>query len=729
VEDRKALRMAVSMGVECGVLVRSPGRRFGLAATDVELVEGVVHRHGKGFGWLLDSGVKGDGDPFIPPEQMEGLLHGDRVRARIEPGRGGKARAVVVKVIAPPPKTLGTVSREARHIYVRLEGVPTGFLVDHPPGGVADGTLVEVEVLQRESKTHRGTVRILNQLGPAGDLHAEVEKLVTLARVPGEFPPAILDHVQSLAQDPSRDAAMDALRRDIGHLPLVTIDGETAKDFDDAVCVQELPNGSLRLTVSIADVSHYVQEGTPLDTEAARRGTSIYLPGRVIPMLPPRLSDDLCSLRPHVPRLCMVVQMSFPRGGSVPHDVEFFSGVMRSRARLTYTRVAEGMAEHLRALPEANGFDLHAATLLFRTLRDGRLSRGALDLELPEPLVTLNEDGEPVGMRAAPRTDAHMLIEEFMIAANEAVARWFEAQQLPAVYRIHEPPNPEKLARFRTLAHAYAHGLDLGDSPTPAKLSAFLAQLRKQPGAAILQPVLLRSLMQARYAQNNLGHFGLASDAYLHFTSPIRRYPDLLVHRELRRALHDHHRGKKRTTQQHEERRLRLDELAEQSSQAERRATELERQVDALYAARFCQSHLGDSLQGVIAACADFGLFVQLPELSVEGLVPVQTLGHEYFELDSLGVRLVGRRSGRTFTLGDPVRVTLVGASLEKRQITLALAQNADSPRGGLTSPPAGDIPHLERKSAARASLAQWQQTRGKGSKGRDKPGRRSPKR
>jgi len=675
-DDRRDLRGLLHAAEEDGRLERVRGRAWRMPAP-VHRVEGRVHRHERGFGFLLDTGAPGGNDPFIPPEQMEGLLHGDLVRARIEPGRGGRTRAVVEKVMTARARVVGVTRRWGKRWLLELDGHQDGFLVTNPEAWpmMADGLAVEANITQRPEATHRGTAEVVGVLGQSGSLKVEVEKLVAAAGVPVAFLPAALAQVTAFSQDIAAEGLKDPNRKDITHIPLVTIDGEDAKDFDDAVHVE--PHGQrVTLTVAIADVSHYVAPGTPLDADASQRGTSVYFPRRVIPMLPHALSDDLCSLRPHVPRLCMVAQMEFAQGACVPDKTHFFAGLMRSRARLTYTRVHEAASAGLTALPEAPGFDLGAALELYKRLRKGRLARGALDLELPETQVTLDEQGEPVGIREAPRWESHQLIEEFMIAANEAVARFFDERNLPCVYRIHEQPDEDRLQRFVELSGAYARGGHLKPNPSPQQLQQFMGQLAGHPALHVLQFQLLRAMMQARYAAHNAGHYGLASTAYLHFTSPIRRYPDLLVHRLLRQALaHPRRHGREETNAPAVEA---LTKLAETSSRAERRSTDLERQVDSLYAAAWCQRHLGEAFEGEITGMGEPGMFVRIHALGADGLLPVEALGHTFATVDDRRGMLLGSKGQIFHRLGDKLKVRLADVNLSRRQVLLALE---DPPR------------------------------------------------
>ncbi|MBI5493656.1 MAG: VacB/RNase II family 3'-5' exoribonuclease [Deltaproteobacteria bacterium] len=671
-DDRREMRELLGELEEEGRVQRVAGRCY-RAARPVVRVEGRVHRHERGFGWLLDTGAPDGNDPFIPPDQMEGLLQGDRVRARLEPGRAGKPRAVIEKVLTERARTIGTLRRWGKRWVVEVDAHADGFLVEGTgEAELRDGAAAMVTVTTRPEATHRGTVDVERVLGESGTLAVEVEKLVLLGQVPVDFPADALAEVAALSADPVADAAHEHRRRDLTALPLVTIDGEDARDFDDAVHVAR-EGKHLVLTVAIADVAHYVREGTALDRSAAERGTSIYFPGRVIPMLPHRLSDDLCSLRPNVPRLCLAAKMTFEPGQAVPGHVELFAGLMKSRARLTYTRVHEAAAAGLTSLPEAPGFDLAAALELFRRLRAARLARGALDLDLPEPRFFLDPSGDVRAMQPAPRWESHQLIEEFMIAANEAVARHFEGHQWPCVYRVHEPPDEEKLKRFLALASAHVKLPKIPPSPAPSHVAAILELLRGHRRGTVLQGQLLRAMMQARYDAANLGHYGLASEAYLHFTSPIRRYPDLLVHREL----HRHLTGGKTPA----DREARLETLAGSSSRTERRATDLERQCDALYAASACTHLVGRDLSGTVTGVADAGLFVRLDDNGADGLIPLDTLAPGRILVDDEHAE-IHTAAGARWGLGDPVKVRVASVNLGRRQVTLALAGARPAPGG-----------------------------------------------
>jgi ribonuclease R len=610
---------------------------------------------------------------------MEGLLHGDRVRARLVPGRDGKLRALVVAVLGEDPVLVGTVQRWRTGFVVEVSEAPGDIPVTLEEGAPlpTPGMAYEVEVTDRAG---RRRARLKRLLGRPGDLPVELSRILCGARVRADFPPEALREAAEASDDVEEAARLDPARQDLTALPLCTLDNETARDFDDAVFVRRMGRG-FELTVAIADVAHYVPEGSALDVEAVARGTSTYLPDRVIPMLPPRLSDDLCSLKPQAPRLAMATRIRFGPGGD-PREVEHFPALIRSVARLTYAQVAAAMDRGAFRLEGAPGFDLPAAVALFQALKAARKGRGALDLDLPELTVELAPDGEPTRLEPLARHDAHRLIEEFMVATNEAVARTLGQAMVPCLYRVHDPPDPAKLQVFRVLAQAHALERSLPPDPSPVALARFVDALRDHPSATVLQTALLRSLMQARYQVENTGHFGLASDAYLHFTSPIRRYPDLVNHRRLKALLSTP--SRRRSGPGPVAVPLALQELARQCTVNERRAMELERSVDALYATRVCQGRVGEVLPGTVTACAEPGLFVQLDTVLVEGLVPMADLAEDGAQLDLHATMIRCRRSGRTLRAGDRVDVRVVSANLSRRQVTLHLETGPGPGTGGV---------------------------------------------
>ncbi len=673
-----------------GALDREPGRRFRLSRAGRTL-EGrvIVDRRGApnfiadgepkhSFGIPFLSATPFEGPRGAPPpldEAVKALAHGDRVRAEVVQ-RGSRPRpyARLIELISRPQQRHMGLFREVRGVYlVELDEPPNPMAgqlhrireVIIPPGdilGAEDGAVVEVRFERADPSGRSAPVgQVVAVLGRAGERETEMAKLLIEHGLDRSFPPEVIAQAESYGDAPTEDDM--AGRRDVRDLPFMTIDGETAKDFDDAVCVLRDGKERYRLLVAIADVSHYVRIGTPLDEEALHRGTSTYLTDRAIPMLPERLSNGLCSLNPEVDRLVMLAEMSIAANGRVM-DAQFSRGVIRSKARLTYTQVAaalEGEPDEATqsVLPTLLLLSSVAAKLLERRLR-----RGSLDLDLPEPVVEFDAAGDPTTATRRPRNAAHRLIEDLMIACNEAAARYFLERDLGSLFRIHEPPDPDRMANFAKLCLHLGLDAKVSDRPSPAEVSHLLARLSDQPRGASLHTLLLRALAAARYHSENEGHFGLASEAYLHFTSPIRRYPDLVVHRLMKQAIDGarpwYSAG-------------RLRDLGAECSATERKAMIAERASMDLDRALVARRYLGERLPGIITGVQGFGLFIATLEPFLEGMAPVQTLPEDFYEADEFGSTLIGTRRGHRFALGDPVEVEVVNVNLNRRQVELRL--------------------------------------------------------
>jgi ribonuclease R len=652
-------------------------------------IVGTLSRHRDGFGFVARLDRAGE-DVFVPPKEAGKALDGDLVRIAIVPGRGGRTMGEILEVVERRRRMLiGTYHARGEQSFVAPFDAELGAAVPVGATGAArDGDVVKV-ALDPESRALRGSV--VESVGRPGSPRAEVLRVAYGKGFSDVFPEAVEAEalqVPETVRDEDRRG-----RRDLRHLPLVTIDGEDARDFDDAVWVERLParkgRQEWRLVVAIADVSHYVRPGTALDAEAVRRATSVYFPMQVLPMLPERLSNGICSLNPDVDRLCMVADMVIDERGET-RAAEIFEGVMRSAARCTYTEVARVLdgerlpsRERFRPIFEEMG-------RLQEALGAMRRRRGSIDFDLAESRVVLDPDGNVVGIEKRPRNRAHRIVEEFMLAANEAVARFFGSRKLPTIYRVHGVPDEEKLGNF--LALAATHGFDVPEIPAnPRALNALLEKLKGHAQQRAMNQLLLRAMMQAIYSDENIGHYGLAAEHYLHFTSPIRRYPDLVVHRLLKEEWAKRRGDGARRTDPKA-----LAEMAAISSDRERASMLAEREIFSFYAALFMKDKVGERFQGVVAAVAEPGLFVELRPYAVEGLVKVEDLPGD-FELDPVQHALVDRRTRRAYRVGDEIEVDLVAASPQRRQIDLRLAgspapaeegKGAGSPRERLTVAP-----------------------------------------
>jgi ribonuclease R len=635
----------------------------------LDLVPGRVQGHPDGFGFLVpDSGGE---DLFLSPAEMSRVLHGDRVLVR--PGginARGRREASIVEVLERANRTvvgrflrergIGVVAPEDRRISQDIL-IESGAARDAKPGQV-----VVAEIIEQPARHVQPIGRIVEVLGEHGDPGMEIEIALRKHRLPYVFSAEIERACDAFPEGVTRRDLPG--RRDLRDLALVTIDGESAKDFDDAVYCERSGKG-FRLWVAIADVSHYVHHGDVLDLEARERGNSVYFPRRVIPMLPEALSNDLCSLNPQVDRLCLVCEMEISGRGDI-RDYRFYPAVMHSHARLTYTAVAaalDGQAadETDRLLPQLR--DLHA---LYRAFSAARAKRGAIDFETIETQMHFDARGKIERIVPVARNDAHRLIEECMLAANVCASDLLSSAKHPALYRIHEGPTPEKLVALREFLGEFGLQLGGGDEPHAADYAKLLERVKSRPDAQLLQTVMLRSLRQAVYSPDNIGHFGLAYEAYTHFTSPIRRYPDLLIHRAIKAVLHEAH---YEPGDWHA--------LGRHCSETERRADEATRDVESWLKCWYMQDRVGERFTGSVSGVTAFGLFVALDEVYVEGLVHVSELGADYFHFDAARHQLLGERTGRRYRLGERIEVELVRVDLEQTRLDFVLAGEAPAAR------------------------------------------------
>ena len=632
----------------------------------LDLVTGTVQGHPDGYGFLVPDA--GGDDLFLSPREMHKVLHGDRATAkRVGVDRRGRPEGAIVDVLERANRELvGRIHEERGVWFVEAENRRISQDLIVPPGeraGAQPGQVVVAQILQPPSEHGEAIARVKEVLGSATDPGIEIEIALRKHDLPFEWSAAAKRQAQRL---PAEVRALDRKgRTDLTDLPLVTIDGETAKDFDDAVFCE--PDGrGFRLVVAIADVSHYVRDGDALDADARERGTSVYFPRRVIPMLPEALSNELCSLKPDVDRLCMACDMRIDARGSI-RSYAFYPGIMHSRARLTYTDVHAWLRDPSSAKAAgARALLPHLAQLhtLYRVLFAARERRGAIDFDTAELALQFDADGKIAQIVPAPRNDAHRLIEECMLAANVCAANYVAENQQPALYRVHDGPPPDKLAALRDFLAGSALTLTGGDQPSAMDYAALIDRIRERPDFALLQTVLLRSLSQAQYSPDNVGHFGLAYDAYAHFTSPIRRYPDLLVHRAIKAVLGGRKYAPKNAS---------WAELGVHCSMTERRADDASRDVLQWLKCHYMKEKVGESFSGTISGVASFGIFVTLDGLDIDGLVHVTELPRDYFHFDAVRHALIGERSGRVFQLAGRVTVKVARVDLERAKIDFTL--------------------------------------------------------
>ncbi len=628
-----------------------------LMAKRLSLVSGRVEGHADGHGMLVPD--EGGAPVFLPPAEMRGLMHRDRAAVRVA-GRDHRNRPVgeVVEVLERGNRrVVGRLHAEHGALFLVPEDrrIAHDIVVPAAEAGKAKaGQVVTVELLAQPAKHAQPVGRVAEVLGHHADPGMEIEIALRKFDLPHEFSRRALAQAKALPDEVLESDLEN--RKDLRDLPLVTIDGETAKDFDDAVyCARE--GKSFRLWVAIADVSHYVRHGDALDLDAHERGTSVYFPRRVIPMLPEKISNGLCSLNPKVDRLCMACEMEITPAGEVAR-YKFYPAVMRSQARLTYTQVWKELQG---GNPAKNLADLYD---LFKVLHKQRARRGAIDFETVETRMIFDAKGKIERIVAEPRNDAHRIIEECMLAANVSGGDFIASRDHPVLYRVHDVPAADKVAALRAFLAELGLQLPGGEVPEPRDYAALLEKIRKRPDFALLQTILLRSLKQAQYSPGNVGHFGLAFESYVHFTSPIRRYPDLLVHRVIKALL------KNKTYAD-----VDWESLGRHCSETERRADDASRDVEAWLKCYYMRDHVGETFNATITGVVPFGLFVTLDEYFVDGLVHISELGRDYFQYDAARHMLLGDRTKKRYRLADRMSVKLVRVDVESRKIDLVPAE------------------------------------------------------
>ncbi len=672
-DERDAFKSFVKSMVADGTLMKIQGGRYGLPSK-MNLINGTITCNPSGFGFVIPD--EGGDDLFIDRRRLKGAMHGDKVVARVERlKRDGKKEGSIIRITDRAVKSL--VGRFTRSKGFSLVIPSNERILDDiiiPPrmaGGAKDGQIVVAEITRWPAERQAPSGKVTEILGDPDDPDVEIEVLVRKFNLPLLFPTDVQKAAEAVP-DTVSEAEIKG-RTDLRGKTLVTIDGETAKDFDDAVGVKKDDDG-FTLYVSIADVSHYVTPGSALDTEAYERSTSVYFPDRCVPMLPERLSNGICSLNPKVDRLTMTAELSFNSSGEVTKR-KFYKSIIRSKERLTYTVVNHILnGDELATKRYSNvARDILLMGELATLLAEGRKREGSIDFDLPEPQIIIDIEGQIEDIVRSERNAAHRLIEEFMLAANKAVALEFSRPELPFIYRIHAEPNAEKITDFMEFIAAFGcvgPPRSKGPGGLHKYFQAVLKDFEDKPAERLVNHVLLRSMQKAEYSASNTGHFGLAFTDYTHFTSPIRRYPDLIVHRLLTKFL-----TKKYDSKLQEEYAARLPVVATHTSAMERRAMEAEREITDLKKAQFMKDKVGNTYDGFVSGVTGFGVFVELTEYFVEGLVHITTLLDDYYIFMEKEHYLIGENTKRVFRVGDPVKIVIKSVDLALRRIEMALAE------------------------------------------------------
>ena len=670
-EQRHQAREYLKDLADSGKVVRIRGNRYGLPSK-MNLIVGRVKAHPDGYGFVIPE-AEGEEDIFISSRNLKEAMHGDRVVARIESiQRKGKEGSVIRILERKTRKVVGKFMRAKNYSYIIPEDeriLQEVFIPEGETKRARPNQIVVAEITQYPTERERPEGRITHILGYPDDPEIEPQIIIHKYDLPHRFTSAALKEAQNLPPIPSSHEYRD--RVDLRGIPTFTIDGENARDFDDAVSIEREREGGVKLYVSISDVSHYVGEESALDNEAYLRGTSVYFPDRAIPMFPPELSNEICCLHPRSDRLTLTAELRY-NGNGERREVRFYPSVIRSNERLTYTWVRKILVDGETELrekfsPLLPSLDLMAD--LCQKLRQKRIARGAIDFDLPEPEVILNLQGETEDIIRAERSLAHQVIEEFMIAANEAVAHFMEEKGFPFIYRIHEPPKKEAMDEFRRFISHLGYKMRKESDPSAKEFQRVLSDVKGRPEERVVNEILLRSMKWAKYSGKNLGHFGLASDGYTHFTSPIRRYPDLMVHRFLKKVFSG------------EEMKIPEEVLANKAdhlSNRERVAMEAEREILNRYRVRFMKDKVGEEFEGVISGVTAFGFFVELKGIFVEGLVRVTSLHDDYYQYHEKKYCLVGERTHKTFRIGDEVRVRVDRVDVERRHIDFGPIEKKD---------------------------------------------------
>jgi ribonuclease R len=651
---------------EQGLIVRTRSNRYGVPEK-MNLIRGKVTGHAKGFAFVVPEDPAFD-DIFIPPSELKNAMHGDTVLVRVQPKKtGARQEGTIVRILERGvTEVVGTYTESKNFGFVIPDDkkiVNDIFIPKHATNGAIEGHKVVVRLTTYPEGRMSAEGEVIKILGHKNDPGVDILSIIHKHGLPLQFPEDVIAHANSIPDEIAEEDLKG--RRDLRNEMIVTIDGEDAKDLDDAVTVTKLENGNYKLGVHIADVSHYVTEGSPIDREAYERGTSVYLVDRVIPMIPHRLSNGICSLNPKVDRLTLSCEMEIDEQGNIVSH-EIFESVIRTTERMTYSDVNKILVdkdEELRKKYEPLVPMFEVMAELAEILREKRMKRGAIDFDFKEAKVLVDETGKPYDVILRERSVAERLIEEFMLAANETIAEHFHWLNVPFIYRVHEDPKPEKLQRFLEFITNFGYIVKgTANQIHPRALQEILEEAKGQPEEMVVSTVMLRSMKQARYDAESLGHYGLATDFYTHFTSPIRRYPDLIVHRLIRTYLINGQLDEQ--TQQYWAEKL--PDIAEQASNMERRAVEAERETDDLKKTEFMEDKIGMEFDGIISSVTNFGLFVELPN-TIEGLVHISYLTDDYYHYDEQHYALVGERTGKIYRIGDEITVRVINVNKEER--------------------------------------------------------------
>ncbi|HCH22947.1 MAG TPA: ribonuclease R [Oceanospirillaceae bacterium] len=712
-DEIEGLRRRLRAMERDGQLISDRKGAYG-AISKMDLILGRVIGHRDGFGFLKPD--DGSEDLYLHNRQMRMVLDGDKALVRlIGVDRRGRPEAGIVEVTERNTKqVVGRFSSESGVNFVR----PDNQRISQDVMIAADSVLlakagqyVVVDITQQPTKRNQPIGKVVEILGEHMAPGMEIDVAIRNHGIPHEWPAEVVAQAATIA--PQVAEADKGDRVDLRKLPFITIDGEDARDFDDAVYCRKKRLGGWRLYVAIADVSHYVRDDTPLDDEAHRRATSVYFPERVVPMLPEAISNGLCSLNPHVDRLVMVCEMTISAKGKLS-GYSFYEGLIHSHARMTYTQV--GAMLDVRD-PNSHSLRQQHTTIcqpvdelhrLYKVLRKARTERGAIDFETQETRIVFGEDRKIDDIVPVVRNDAHKLIEECMLCANVSTAKFLAKHKLASLYRVHKGPKPTKLENLRSYLGELGLNLPGGADPTPQDYQTLLEQVKDRPEADLVQTVLLRSLSQAVYTPENEGHFGLGYDAYAHFTSPIRRYPDLLVHRAIRSVIQSKQSSRyvkrisatntKPSAPWYPYSTEQVAVLGEHCSMAERRADEASWEVDGWLKCEYMQGHIGDQFVGTINAVTSFGLFVNLDNVFVEGLVHISSLPGDYYHFDQAKNRLQGERTGRSFRLGDSLQVKVMRVDLDEKKIDFELAEAASKGKGSKSGKAQGNSKRRKKR-------------------------------